>query len=147
MALLFNDATPDYLVSASTPVTAVPLTMACWFYTDTQALDQSLIQIANPGVTDQYLELYASGTGGGDPVRLFRNAGSGTLVGTSTGFSLNTWHHAVAVLIAINSVRVFIDGGSVGVSSQSRTPTGLSQISIGMNRDSTSNHPMSGRIA
>lgn len=147
MARLFNDATPDFLQIDSAVLTAVPLTMACWFNSDDATSNQTLMYIGNSSENVQFFAIAAAGGIAGDPVRLFASDSATTTVDTTTGYSVNTWHHACGVFSSATSRTVYIDGGSSATSTVSRTPTGLNRTAIGQRRTLTPTQAMSGLIA
>ncbi len=146
MALLFNDATPDYLVPASTPVTAPPFTMACWFKTDA-FVNQELMSIVNSGSPTDHYEMRLRDPGDNDLFALTHD-GASSFAQTTNSYTLNNWHHGCAVFGAVNSRAAYIDGPTgKGTNAGSRTPTGINLVSIGMLRDSSPSFPFSGLIA
>ena len=148
MARLFDDASTEYMEKDAAPVTAYPLTMACWFYSDDAAADQGLMSIIDKDAPDQWLAaLHARGGIAGDPVRASVRAGTQVNVVTTTGYSVNTWHHACGVFASTTSRDVFIDGDSKGSNTTSSSPSGVDRISVGRQGDSTPGNYMSGRIA
>lgn len=147
MARLFDDASSEYLLATSTPITAAPLTMACWFYSDDITIRQAVMQIFDASKNSHYFQLDLRGDVAGDPVRFTIAAGSTSSATTTTGYSANTWHHACGVEVSTTDHRCLIDGGSVGTDTNAREPSGLDQTSIGMDRDTSASYPTSGRIA
>jgi hypothetical protein len=148
MSRLFDDANNEYAEIDSAVVATYPLTMAAWFYTDSIALRQTILAIADKDVADHFHQLIAHGLAAGDPVR-YQCQGGGAVViaSTTTGFSANTWHHACAIGRNATDRSVFIDGGSEGTNAQDKTPANLDRTSIGRTGDSTPTFYMSGRIA
>jgi hypothetical protein len=150
MSVALDNAFGHYLAkSAAPPVTAVPFTMACWFNSDDITAHQVLVGLADNSVDDQVFFLAAYGSLAGDPIRAFARSGAAPHMDarTSTGYSLNTWHHACAVFATSTDGRVFIDGGSKGTDNTDRTPTGINTFSIGRTSDSTPSEYVSGMIA
>lgn len=149
MARLFDDSDLQLLSNGAAVLTAEPITMACWFYSDDATSEFALMNLgasANNRAT-HLLEL--RGDVGGDPVRaLSLRDPSGSLgVDTTTGYSANTWHHACGVWAAVDDRRVFIDGGSKGTTTSSLTVTTLDRTTIGVLRRSLDVIHLSGRIA
>lgn len=148
MARLFDDASSQFLEINVAPVTGTPLTMAAWFRPDNANLFQIIVSIVDKDTADDQFRLVTAGNAVGDPVQFAVRTSSGTFTAvTTTGYSLNTWHHAVGVAASATDRRVFIDGGSKGVSTSSKIPSGLNRISIGRLGDSTPSNHFSGRIA
>lgn len=136
MARLFDDAVPHSIAGASAPVTGAPLTLACWFNSNDAAAFQTLLELIDASDSGERFLLLALGTSAGDPVSLqvTGDVGGSTSPETSTGYSINTWHHACGVVAAVDDHAVFIDGGSKGTSAASVTPAGIDVSVIGAHR-------------
>lgn len=131
MALLLDDALSQAVRVGTAPATAAPLTMACWFRSDDATITQALMSLGDTSANN-WFELEAAGSIGGDPVRqMTRNAGTTVNNDTSTGYSANTWHHACGVWVTSSSRLVYIDGGSIGTSSTAVTPASIDALGIG----------------
>lgn len=146
MARLFDDATTEYLEVASSAVSGYPLTLAGWFYSDDAAAEQVIVSVADSATSANYHVLVAHGGLGGDPVTARSRAANGTAQ-SSTGYSINTWHHACGVFTAADDRAAFIDGGSKGTDATSSADTGFDAMSIGRVGDSSPSDYFSGRIA
>lgn len=134
MARLFNDAASDNLETSTLPVSAAPLTMACFFRSDDITIAQDLMAISLVASSDQRFRLIAGGNAAGDPVRAnARTTASGT-ADTTTGYSANTWHHAAAVFASTTSRTAYIDGGSKGTNTTSLAPSGMTRFNIGVSQ-------------
>jgi hypothetical protein len=128
MAYDFN-GTSQWLSALSAPVTAMPLTLACWFNSDSTTTNQRLIGLYNDGST--YFDLGIRGADAGDPVAIVANqSGTVQITSTTTGFSANTWHHACGVFTSSTSRTVYIDGGSSATGTTDITPAGIDELSI-----------------
>ena len=137
MARRFNTTAANYLTITYAPVTAVPLTMACWFRCTSDSVTGIVMGLGNLGATNQNFYLAARGAVAGDPVSFAcRNGGSASFADTTTGYSINKWHHACGVATSTTLRDVYIDGGSTGQNTTSLTPTGISGIRIGASASS-----------
>lgn len=132
-------------------VTAAGFTMGCWFKTTSTITDQVLIGIANKDQHADFFYLEARGTSSGDPLRFSTRQGSGDTTyfytETTTGYTVNTWHMAVAVSHASNDRRVFIDSGSKGTDTGNTTPDNLNRTSLGRAGDASPGGYFDGLIA
>jgi hypothetical protein len=148
-SILFDDGSNQYLERNTAVLTATPLSMAGWFYTDDATAYQAIVALTDTSADNlNYFSLQADGGTAGDPVTAITADGTANSNATSTtGFSTNTWHHACGVFAAANDRAVFLDGGSKGVSTVSRTPSGIDGTSVGRRTDSGSGQYMSGRLA
>lgn len=148
MARLFDDASSEYLRVESTPITGTPVTMACWFYSDTITQNQYLLSVGDKDVTSRFYGIRAGGGDAGDPVQAIRVAAEGgNTCATTTGYSANTWHHACGVYSADDAVAAFLDGGGKNTGGGTFTPAGWDSVSIATSSDSTPSFFTSGRIA
>ena len=128
------DGSADYHSIASAVVTAAPLSMACWFKPDNTTTRGSLVSLSRATTSTEVFALVAAGTSAGDPVQAHCNAaGSGVNAATSTGFSAGSWQHAAAVFTSTTSRAAFINGGSKGTNSSSRTPASINTTTLGVN--------------
>lgn len=147
VAYLFDDAATEYLEVEQAAVTATPFSFGCWFWTNDLAANQVMMFVGDKDQSQQYYQILVRGSAGGDPVQLWRRATSTTATSTTTGVTINTWHHAMAVLIADDDAAVYIDGGSVGTSVVSRVPAGWDRMAIGREGDAGPSNYMSGGVA
>lgn len=148
MARLFDDASATGADFAGEAVSALPLTMACWFNSD-DATDQQRIMGMSDLVNDSpYIEL--RGDVAGDPVRLHSLAsGADSTIDSSTGYSANTWHHMCAVYANATSRTLYLDGNNVGSDTANSDPlanNAMSHTAVGEFAP-TFFAPMSGHLA
>jgi hypothetical protein len=118
--------------TSGTPVTGAPLTIACWFQLSVTTLENVLVSLSDGTATNQFY-LAASGGTGGDPVRFITQATTANNAATSTGYSANTWHHACGIEASATSRAAYIDGGSKGTNTTSRTPAGIDRVNFCVN--------------
>ena len=132
MARTFDDVSGSFLQRNSAVVNAPPFSVAAWMRSDDDTTGQTVLSIGDASTDTDYYRLFISGPTAGDPVRwVTRAGGSNAAASTSTGFSANTWHHVAGVEAAANSRAVYIDGGSKGTDSTSKTPSNLDTTAIG----------------
>lgn len=148
MARTFVRGSLQDLRTASTPVTAAPLTMTCWF----KALDvlsfETLFSIADSGTLANYFRIVLAGSVAGDFIRAdARAGGAASSAITTAGYTAGTWHHVCAVYVNDTVRYAFLDGANKGTSSFSRIPAGLDRIGIGANLNSAPGGHYSGDIA
>ena len=147
MARLFDDASSQYLEVASVPTADMPLSIACWFYTDSDSALQSLVTLADVTASSKFYRLQAEGTVAGDPVQAVYARTSTVSAATTSGYSTNTWHHALGTFTSVDLRTAYIDGGSKGTEATNMgvfTPTALA---IGRSNDSSPDRYVSGSIA
>jgi hypothetical protein len=136
MASSFTGAANSNIRCASTPVTAAPLTMACWFYSTNNANAQVMMSICESVDSDRF-QLAALGNAAGKNISCYVEEGGANdnTCQTLTGYTVNKWHHAAAVYSSSTSRSVFIDGGSKDTGNNtSYVPQGINEILIGARR-------------
>ena len=135
MARLFDDASSEKLIATTTPITAYPITVCCWFTADDVTIQADLLSAVDGDDVDDGFRLLFRGNLAGDPVMWrIRNHGTGeaTAPFSSTGVSANPYHHAAGVSASSTDHRAFIDGGSKGTSANTVTfPVGLTDLHVG----------------
>lgn len=147
MSRLFDDGANQYLKVDSALVTTEPFTLACWFYSDDDTNDQTLISIADKDATQPYHSLQIRGDDVDDPLRATTFDGTSAYAVSTSGYTANTWHHACGIWAAANDRRVYIDGAGKGTSAVNKATAGHNSCAIGVSADSTPTRYLSGRIA
>jgi hypothetical protein len=127
MAVLFDDASSERLTRTYAATQSVPLTMAGWFYLDTN-LTQTLLLAYSTSDNKHYhrvwysngnLKIYASSRKG------FGEANSGP---SGSALSLNTWYHCAGVFAGNSSRTVYLDGSAATENTENfnvKDPTNL----------------------
>lgn len=148
MARAFVRASSQYIRASGTPVTATPFTMACWARTSDDAEMLSCMWVGDASVDNQWWNLAFAGFQAGDPVTLYIKVTAGQVGAfTTTGYSLNTWHHLCGVAASSTDRRVFIDGGSRGNNTADGTPTGVDRLTIGAIDHTSVGEVLDGQVA
>lgn len=113
-------------------VTAVPLTLACWFMAMDTTTEHCLVFVGDKGSSNNYFFLAASGNAGGDPIRAYtRDAVSNVVAASTAAYTANVWQHAAAVYAATNSRVAYLNGGNSGTETTIAVPVGPNRTSIG----------------
>ncbi len=140
MAGSFDRSTANYLHGAvpASFVGSPPLSFGCWFRPGNVTADQVIMSFSNDLTDLNYYQLYLKGSTAGDPIAArSQTVSGGSEAVTTTGVTVNTWHHALAVFAASNDRRVYIDGGSKGTQATSRVTAGPNKIAVGAVADAT----------
>lgn len=149
MAYLF-DGTNDYIEATSAAVTAVPLTMACWFRPANATTNFSLMSLSvDTGATDRFV-IQAAGAVSGDPVRIqiTQAATTSNTAVSASGYTANNWWHAAGVFTSATSRKAFINGVGGTADTTNVAPSGVNRTGIGYHITSGSRTVfMNGRIA
>ena len=148
MARLFDDASSEYLMITAAPVTAVPLTLACWFKVDAIVGSACPICIMDADSTTEGFVLHLVDDAG-DLEVWGRTASLNTWneAKATASFSLNTWHHAAFVTSAVDSRAAYLDGGNKGTEATARMPTGIDTMTIGRLTRAVAASYVSGSVA
>lgn len=147
MALNLAAASSQSLTVDSTPVTAAPFTVACWFLVNDVDNIYDLFSIVDKDVSNNHFwELRVLGTTT-DVLSWRAFVSSQANATTSTAVTAGVWHHAVAIEAADNDRSVYLNGGGVGTNSTSRAPLNADRIAIGVQGDASPVNYMDGMIA
>lgn len=141
MAFSFNGSS-SYIATTSTPVTATPLTMACWFYVDNSAQNGTLMHIGNSASTHRFVI-----TTNGTSITFNCLAPTPASAISAATIPVGTWQHAAAVSISSTSRFIYLNGGGKVENTTARTPTGLNNIALGVTNTATRQIFFQGKIA
>jgi len=122
------DGSTGLLRVASTPLTAVPLSMAAFFKSDATS-DMTLFGLFSAS-NSEYIEL-GLGVDGKVQAHARSTAAGLNYPVTSTSYGTSGYQHACGVWSAINARAVYLDGGGKGTDSASVTPTGIDRMALG----------------
>lgn len=145
MARDFNGTT-GYLEYSGAGITATPLTMACWFNSDSIAAAQCLMSICVSGGSHRFM-ISANGDAAGDPCRAYTIDAGIPYAESTTGYTASTWYHCAGVFASTTSRAIYLNGGSKGTNATSATPAGLNRTIIGARISTTYGAFTDGRIA
>jgi hypothetical protein len=138
------DGVDDELTLASAPRTAAPLSFGAWFRSGSATVNQALVMLGVAGTADNRFMLYAAGATAGDPVVTDARTTTTTNAASTTGYSPSTWHSACGVYASTTSRAAFIDGGSKGTDTTSKSPASVAVTRVG--RLPSGAFPMNGHI-
>ena len=128
MAVEFS-GTSQYYIAATTPITAVPITIAVWGNGDT-ASNLHMVSVADADNTDNYFSLLMNGS----TSVVYREVVSGPTTGqaqTSAGLANNTWGHMVGTGQTSTARTAYLNGGSTGTNAQNVIPLTVDQLGVG----------------
>jgi hypothetical protein len=138
MAYNFTAASSQSLATASTPVTALPLTIACSFSVTNTTASQNLVYLFSTANSSLFL---LSNNGAASPKRVVQALALSSTGGISFGkigyntsaYSINTMYHAAAVFESATVINAFFNGqvGIIANASVGAAPTGINKIAIG----------------
>lgn len=137
MAGSYTGAT-SVIERTSSPVSGTPFTIAAWVKTannDNGAVNTIVRILASVADTaNSNFNLHLSGNLTNDVISFdhYSSTAQFASAATTTGISVNQWHHVCAVAGASNDRRVFIDGTSKGASTVNRANATLAHLRIGL---------------
>lgn len=114
------------------PVTAAPLTMACWYRPQTLGTTAVLMQLGDytAGTTDNKFRMLKSS--GNQLQFIATTTSSTTLTNTQVTMAANTWYHCLVSANATYSPnRAVIDGVVATSTLSNRVPTGVNSLVVG----------------
>lgn len=134
MSLVLDSAREEYVYTNTQPLTIKPITFSAWFKSVDVTNHQSIVCLSN-GV-NEFLLLQARGATDGDPIAALEYATAWKYATSSSGYTVNTWHHVAATFVSSTERSVWIDGGSkiTNTDEQDVDFTLLSQILIGIHK-------------
>lgn len=150
MALDFNGTT-QHLLRASTPITAVPLTLAGRYRFDTamsEGQEETILSLTDHDAQQEWT-LEIGRNGGVDyTIAMVNSGGTVGFALSSVAPTINTWQTAIGVYSANNSRTVYLNNGSSGTDTTTATPSGISHVYIGATSSSSSIiKPFNGALA
>lgn len=147
-ASIYFDGTGDYLLLSSTAANQLALgtgnfTIEMWFYVNTTAAAQILIDFRPTGTDGVYPMIYVAS--GGGSVR-FNVSSADQITGTTT-ISISTWYH-FALSRSSGSTKMFVNGTQVGstYTDANNYLVGTSRPIIGAGGNSLGATPLNGYI-
>ena len=146
MGRLFDDVSSEYLRASSAAASGPPVTMACWFNTDSTTI-QSLIALDYNGSAKRRLWLLLNDSGGSKVGAQTADDFEYPSVYTDNTYSTGVWHHAGAVFASDSLRRASLDG-QFGSDETTNRPLGvIDETMIGVLRSAGLKYYMSGSIA
>ena len=144
MAYDFVSTNTQYL-STTNPVSAAPLTIACWSWVNNISGTKALVALNQNASSNNRFVLSMNGSSLTYSVAGGSTAATAIATGTQAA---NTWFHACAVEVAVNNRFCYRNGANAGQNTFTRTPTSINALNIGNNIVSNANTQLlAGRIA
>ena len=150
MARLFDDASSQYLSTATAVVSGPPFSAAVWIYVDDLAINGEIVNLANMANNADSYRLVFAGPTSGHPLLSIEASTSASGVATSTTGvgATNVWHHAAGVWASHSSRSVYLDGGSKATETTTCAAGTVNVTSLGrLSRLSVPATYFSGRLA
>lgn len=148
MALLFTSASTEYLKSAAAVLTATPVSMVARIFLNTQQF-QFFTVIRSEGTSDNGFLLYMTGSGGGFELVAETGGGGGAQSSRLAGVPITAgaWHDVIFVSASPTSRFAYLDGVGAAEGTESRTPSGIDVMGVGVNPVTVPNFSIDGAMA
>ena len=151
MARVFARSSVQYLTASYAPVTAAPLTMACWYWTEDLTINAVAVVTGQGGVDADGFRITNVGTSAGDPPRALAklNTTGSYMDGTwSPALAAQTWRHEGAIFRAAPGTLAGVaDGVISSAGASTKVPVVFDTTTIGIRLDNNSSTAVDGRIA
>jgi hypothetical protein len=125
------DGINQSLTRASAPVTAVPLTMACWFNPDLLQ-DAALCAVESASGNANWFGLFAGLTGIVTASTV--QTGTASSAATTATYTTGSLNHCCGVFAATNSRTIYLNGANAVTNTATRTPNNIAETVIGARR-------------
>ena len=135
MARETNPVGPKYYYRDSTPVTAAPYTLSCWFYSTSRSSNQNAFCINRQSSSTDSVGLSLGPSPGPAALNFFSASGGvGVDAITSNSYSLNAWQHVCGVATSSTDRKSYLNGDTAnkGTSTTSSVPSSLNRVSLGL---------------
>lgn len=132
MAYNFVRANNQYISNSFSGISVYPITFSAWVYATNDTVAMTIMTWMQEATTQGFRTLLA-GQAAGDLIRGNLLTATNYIASTTTGFSINTWHHVCFVCSSSTSRTIYKDGGSSGTNTVNATPTSLTRFFIGTN--------------
>lgn len=127
--LKFVRASSQYVSLAST-VTAAPITLTGWFYSDDTTNSQEILSCTNTGGTGEGFRLNANGAA--RTIRAITTSGGTSRISTTSNlWTASTWNFGAATFASATSRIAYLNGVSATEETTSTTPSGVNGTAIG----------------
>jgi hypothetical protein len=125
------NGTNQYLLRGGAVVSAVPLTMAAWAFSNQASGNEAVIAVYDTGGQPDKFGLYFGGAQSGDPILALVYGSGWSWAESAGGYSTGTWHHLAATFTSSTSRAAFLDGGNKGTDTGNQTPAGIDTTAVG----------------
>lgn len=132
------DGSDDWARLEEAVVTDYPLTLSCWFNSDSDSAAQYPMWIGDKDSSTEFLAcIQLAGHQAGDYIAAVVSHGSIHRAISTKGYTAGQWHHACAVFESSSSRTIYIDGGNEGTNTTSVIPVGADRTALGKSGDAS----------
>lgn len=142
------DGTNDLVALQQTYFT-LPFSVSIWFQSRSATTVQTLFGLGSSTSANPFFQVALRGDLAGDPV-IAQMRGTDPLVNTFAridGYSINTWHHVVAVFSRTSLRQIYLDGVEGTADTTNYAVQTLDLATIGALRRTTTSQYLNGQIA
>ena len=132
MAYNFVRASSQSISGNGPSISVYPVTFSAWAYATNDTVAMTIMSWMQAATTQGFRTLFA-GQAAADPIRGNLLTTVNYIAQTTSGFTINTWHHVCFVCSSSTSRTIYRDGGSSGTNTTDDTPTSLTRVFIGTN--------------
>ena len=132
MAYNFVRASSQSISGNGPSISVYPVTFSAWAYATNDTVAMTIMSWMQAATTQGFRTLFA-GQAVADPIRGNLLTTVNYIAQTTSGFTINTWHHVCFVCSSSTSRTIYRDGGSSGTNTTDATPTSLTRVFIGTN--------------
>ena len=123
-------ANSSNFASNAAPYTTLPFCMGAWIYPASVGITGCIIEQGDGSTNNRHRLIRDSG----NTVTAATTAGgTGASATSSTTISANTWFHVLGGWAAVNSRKVWLNGGGSGTNATSLSPAAATGLSVGVN--------------
>ena len=147
MAYNFVAASSQYLSTASAPVSAMPLTIACWARPTDNTIACAYSSLGNSGAQNRFQLYHTSTEVGCSQVSTTGTSSASRTVGVPP--TNNVWIHCCGVYTTVGTLQYYLNGSTAGVTNAlaSIAESTLNQFLIGARRAASIGAYMQGDVA
>ena len=131
MSRLFDDAATEYLYINSA-VVGTPFAAVGWFNSNDVNHTGTLFWLGDKDVDDQYHTIMCRNAGLNNILHAQSRNVDVQQADTSTGYTVNTWHHFRGLFVSATDRRILIDGGSKGTDANNITLANIDRTALGV---------------
>lgn len=136
MARTFVSASGDKIQVASAVLTAMPLTIACWFNATTLGSAHRMVSLTDGTINNRFQVGISVANA---VLALIASGGSSANATSSATITAGTWFHCAAVFASATSRTAYLNGGNTGTNATNLTPSGLNVTVLGNDGTTTCN--------
>jgi hypothetical protein len=141
------DGSTNKLSVATAPVTAVPLTLACWFNPDRLTQSETLLGLSDSSASFARIQFRGDVAGDHLWAQTEASGGSNDAAIGSGSVQQDVWQHACAVFASNTSRAVYLNGTGKGTNATNLSMATLAKLTAGITTLGSDSTPFDGTLA